>query len=401
MKALALVLIAMTAHAANVVDSHDVKPLEFETVFNEPGFNDQPDYTVENKVVALVNEAVPGSVIRLSQYHFNRPAIANALVAASKRGVDVRVVLDGSNEPRVVNEGSGQKILSEQLVCKEGEDCLKFCHGPISFKLGSHSFGGSCNGLIIDHNKFVILSELSTGDRNVVVQSSENYTDDQQHLYNDLIVIKNDKSLFDGFTAYWENLFRDHTRLGHFEDAIGDGPVRAKYFPRLFGPDPIMQMLKRVSCEPAGSMIRVVAADFTRTDVAARLGELARQGCDVKVLSRFDPKAFSPAATVGHKLGRNLIVLPYEGKSLATRSENSIHAKMMIIDAAVDGSSEKIPLVLTGSHNLDFFSLHTNDETLLEIQDQRVFDRYLKFWNDILDQARAANVTLVYGKNRS
>jgi phosphatidylserine/phosphatidylglycerophosphate/cardiolipin synthase-like enzyme len=69
----------------------------------------------------------------------------------------------------------------------------------------------------------------------------------------------------------------------------------------------------------------------------------------------------------------------------------------MLIDASVDRSSERRPYVITGSHNLDFFSLHTNDETMLIIQDRATFDSYLDFWNRIDTDARASGKTLIYG----
>lgn len=378
------------------------QPFDAEVTFNTPGFHDQEDTTVEQKLVELINRAAPGSAILMAQYNFSRPATARALNAASERGVDVRIVLDGNNLESKDVAGNATSIVlngengSEGLKCSD-DSCIKFCKGPIHFKLKKKSFGGSCNGFVINHNKFFLFSKLTDGAENVVVQSSENITDGQMHMYNDLIVIKNDRGLYNGFMDYWGSLYRNHFRLSHYKDAVGDGPVEAKFFPRYLGRDPVVQMLDRVSCKIPGSVIRVSAADFTRLDVAARLRDRAKEGCDVKVISRFEPRMMSPGKGVGKRLGRNMIILPYLGKSLEYQAKNSIHTKLMIINASVDGSAEKRAFVLTGSHNLDFFSLHTNDETMLVIEDQKTFDQYLDFWNRINADAHAAGFLLTYG----
>jgi len=41
-------------------------------------------------------------------------------------------------------------------------------------------------------------------------------------------------------------------------------------------------------------------------------------------------------------------------------------------------------LVLTGSHNLSVTSLRLNDDTLLRIESEALFDAYRRFWEDIL-----------------
>jgi hypothetical protein len=380
--------------------------LDADIVFNTPGFKGAIDLTIENKLVDLINMATPGSTIRMAQYSFDRPATALALNAASHRGVDVRLVLDGSNSFHKNLPGNATAIVlhgtadSTALSCRDGS-CVKFCKGPVGVKLGHRYFGGSCNGLVINHNKFFLFSRLSSGDENVVAQSSENLSENQMHMYNDLIIIKNDRGFFEGMTSYWDSLFEDHTRFKHFPSAMGDGPVRARFFPRLLGRDPVKDLLERVTCQIPGSIVRVAAADFTRAGVADRLRALSNAGCDVKAITRFDPQLFSPSAAVGDRLGPLLMVLPYRGKSLATQSINSIHTKLMLVHASIDGSKLKIPYVLTGSHNLDFFSLRTNDETLLEIQDQKVFDTYLQFWNRIDSDARTSGITLVFPKEKS
>ena len=71
---------------------------------------------------------------------------------------------------------------------------------------------------------------------------------------------------------------------------------------------------------------------------------------------------------------------------------NSIHTKMILIDAAMEGSDERVQIVLTGSQNLDIYSLKTNDECQMEIRDPQIYSQYLGFWEKILQDAKNAGL---------
>jgi hypothetical protein len=375
--------------------------LDAEVVFNEPGFHDRPSKAVENKYVSLIDQATPGSSIHMAMYQFTRLPVAEALVRASHRDVNVRLVLDGGNYIDQMKPGNAVTLLtSDALKCSE-KPCVKFCFGPVQIKIKDQTFGTGCNGLVINHNKFMLLSKLDDGSKNVSVQSSSNLSDEDLHQYQDILTIKNDKGLYDGYLDYWQMLYRDHTRLTPHKDIRGSGPVHASFFPRIVNKDPVMKLLRRVSCEIPGSNIRVAEADFNRLNVASRLQELKKQGCDVKVITRLEPAMFSPAVGVATRLGSSVLILPYRSKNPEYRSVNSVHTKMILIDAALDDSDERRQVVATGSHNLDFFSLRTNDETLLEVEDKAVYDQYIRFWSRLNEDARTSDLNLLEGNDRS
>lgn len=377
-------------------------PLDAEVFFNTPGFKDLPTTTIEDKMVELIGLAVPGSKIRMSIYQMSRVAVPKALIAASQRGVDVALVLDGGMLDLKETPGTGIFLLANgspetgQLVCKSGS-CLKFCHSPIKFRIHGMPFGGACNGTVINHNKFILFSKLSTGAENVVAQSSSNLENEQLHDYNDLVIVKNDQGLFNGFLAYWENLKRNHVRIVPFHDAVGDGNVVAKFFPRIITGDPVMQALKRVNCSLPNSHILVSEADINRLNFASLLRRLSDAGCDVKVITRLDPEMLSPIVGIPKRLGSHLMMIPFLEKNGDIALRNTIHTKLILIDASIDGSKEKRTLILTGSDNMDFFSLHTNDETILEIEDGALFNSYVKFWNRLRSDIINDHVKYFYG----
>ncbi len=96
---------------------------------------------------------------------------------------------------------------------------------------------------------------------------------------------------------------------------------------------------------------------------------------------REEPEHKSPGTKIRETLGSNLKVLPFKTAGMEEPGPNSIHSKIVLIEASIDGSKDKKTLVMTGSHNLNLTSLRLNDEVLLKIWDPVVFADYLKYWN--------------------
>ena len=386
--------------------------LDFDVVFNTPGFNGAPSTTIEDKLIELIRHSKTGSKIRGSFYVIrDRFALVKALVMASHRGVDVEMVFDGGTKYRLDEPGNvlhkliygGFDGRPDGLRCLSG-DCVKFCSGALSIPLSltgltkENVLGMGCSGIIVNHNKFFLFSELDTGEKDVIAQTSANITSGQLGHYNDLLILKNDKVFFDGLMGYWENLKKDDTAIFEkaYPNVVSDnGRLKAYFFPRMFLKDPVLSLLKKVSCKLPSSTIQVAQSVFTRTKVAKQMARLRSEGCQIRVITRDDARQFSPDKKVAEYIGDDLIVLPYKGNEVDRQSVNSIHTKIILINASVNGSSEKIPIVITGSHNLDLPSLRTNDEILIEIHNQRLFDLYNNFLDKIIQDAKTAGVKMM------
>ncbi len=368
-------------------------PPSISTVFNTPGFSNQSTLTIENKLIQTITEALPGSSIRVAMYILDRPSVARALVLAAERQIDVQLVLDGRNERYadasaidiVINGFAGHSGIES---CSE-KPCVKFCHGPLSaLKLGHGNIGGSCHGLVINHNKFFLFSALTGARQDVVIQTSANIDQYQLRKYNDLVEIDNDADLYQGYANYWAGLKRDRTRLTAPCGFTGLSGTRVYLFPRLIGKDPVVGLLKRVSCELPGSTIRASESDFGRIGVSKELARLERAGCSVRILVVDDPELQQPGQKARRLLGDSLALI----RDRYQDDTNSVHTKLMLIDASIDGSPLKKKVILTGSHNLDQFSEKTNDETLLEINDEKTYETYLTFWKQIVTEAHDAKI---------
>ncbi|MFW6092714.1 MAG: phospholipase D-like domain-containing protein, partial [Pseudomonadota bacterium] len=292
---------------------------------------------------------------------------------ARRKGVTVRVVADSKS---LATDDSALEMLmngNDELPPLGGCDggCVSVCRA-------------GCHGFHINHNKFLLLSELEDGSRWVVAQSSANFTAGQHRNYNDLLVFHNDRELYATFEAYFDDLDRRLWSPRYYREEETTSGIAVHFFPRLFGPDPIVDILDSVQCDP-GSTIRVAHSRFEsfRLDVARKLRELSDQGCDVHAILRREPRRFSPGRAVLGELDELATVLPYKGHDIDGK-RNAIHTKLMLIKAPHGGSEEPRHLVLTGSHNLSVTSLHLNDEVLLRVDNAALFAAYEKFWDEIL-----------------
>lgn len=366
-----------TPVVALVDEHHELDDqVSIEVTFNQPGLGkNRPSSRLEDRFIELISQALPGSEISMSIYTFRRETVARALLEAQQRGVRVRVVVDnksrGSPALSLLQHGDG--TLPPLGNC--AGRCLKVCW------LG-------CQGLHINHNKFALFSELGDGSRWVVVQTSANLTRGQLRHYNDLIVIKNDHRIYEAFAGYFSDLMRPLWRPSYSRHSTGSSPIEAYFFPRLFGADPVLDILGDVECDD-DSLIRVAHSRFEaqRRKVAKRLRTLAEHGCDVHVIARSEPGKRSPGTSVVDELDDLITVLPYKGPELEGR-RNALHTKLILIKAPYRGSEEPQHIVLTGSHNLSITSLRLNDEVLLRIDDEAVFDSYESFWDSIIEAHR-------------
>lgn len=348
--------------------------VELEATFNQPGLNDEPSTRLEDRVIQMISLAVPGSEIFVSIYTFTSVAVAESLLDAQDRGVTVRVLVDnkslrrGNAAMELLRWGSAER---DRLRGCPGR-CVKICW------IG-------CHGFHINHNKFVLFSELRDGSRWVVAQSSANFTTGQHSHYNDLIVIKNDRQLYRVFTEYFSDLGRRVWSPRYYRRERGASGINVYFFPRLFGPDPIAKMLDDVECD-SDSVIRVAHSRFDswRMKVARRLRALSDRGCDVHVILREEPGKFSPGSAVTKELDGLVTVLPYKGGP-GGEARNAIHTKLLLIKSRYAGSDKPRHMVLTGSHNLSLTSLRLNDEVLLRVDNEALFDAYARFWGSILE----------------
>lgn len=336
---------------------------EVEVYFSVPGpTGAEEDLTLEEKVKELLALAKPGSEVLAAVYTWSRTTMADAFIEAYQRGVDVRLII-GSDYPAVTK--LQQSLRSGRvLVCRDAEGTPNGCHGGR-----------------INHNKFFLFSELADGSRDVVVQSSANLTFTQIRFANNMVIIRNDTGLYNDYHMYWNDLYRERDDLDYYREGEDDGFVQAYFFPRSEGNgstgenDTVVEILDELGVGPEGQ-IHVAMAFWSnaRVAIANRLAALDSAGTEVRViLNAEEAGANVVAALVGG--GVEVIHFPF------------VHSKYLLVDHGIGRLRER--LVFTGSHNYTSPALRSNDEVLLRLRDDAVYDAFSADWEAMSDHPRA------------
>lgn len=366
-----IVLMSFVAHARSL-----------EVVFNKPGFQGQKESKIESRLIELIDSTVSGGHINISVYRFDSNKIVESLISASKRGVVVKVLMDGGSQKLANDPSHPLHTLAES-------ELLKFCVDK------------GCRSLHINHNKFALFSNLNSGEKHLVAVTSSNLNVDQQFMHNDLLIVKDDETLYSEFLRYWESISTDKTEFSRFKSVLSkENEIQAYFFPIFWGRDPVLDILKDVDCSIPGSSIKLAHSRFddSRVEVAKQLKLLQEQGCDLKLILRTERSVRSPGREVINILGRFIALLDYKDKNGEIISKNSIHTKMILIDAGFRGSSTRQKIILTGSQNLNYTSWKLNDEVMLMIRgNDEVFNSYEHFFYDIIQlyQRRLFCINLV------
>jgi hypothetical protein len=338
-------------------------PPQKEAVFNMPK-GDVPDVAIEEKITEITKLAAPGSTVRVAIYHWTRAQMATAFVEARARGVDVRVVLDKDNLDMNGEHNSAVKALEAGLM----PGAVTLCH--------EGKATGACIGSNINHNKFFLFSELTDGSKNVVLQTSQNLTTTQTHLWNNLVVVRDDEALYAGYLEYWNDLHAQKPDPGYYRFFDGTTGTKAYFFPREAG-DTVEGVLDNATCP--GTSIRLAMAIFTngRTNIANKLVSMKKAGCSVE-------------AVLGTEAGSEIVstlkaggvkVLPFEAPT-----GESVHSKYLLIDGVYTGTPDR-KVLWTGSHNYSENALRDNDEALLKIDDGAIFDAFAANWAALAAEA--------------
>ncbi|SIR80779.1 Phosphatidylserine/phosphatidylglycerophosphate/cardiolipin synthase [Natronorubrum daqingense] len=343
--------------------SRDDRSAPIEPIFSYPTVGASDDVH-ERTVRDLLIRAVPGTAVHLTTFTFTRPPLARACIAAADRGVDIHLLLDdnsvGADATQLLRKQLGDRV----SITEDG------------------AIGHNNN-----HNKFLLVERLTTGESNVVWQSTSNFTRKQLYRHNTSVVFREDDTLYDIYRHYWNELAAGNTDLDY--NRIEETDSATVYFSPRSDIDTHLEALRNVVPGP-DTTIRFMNSiwNTNRLAVVNRLAELIEQECRVEVILN------ESESTVGPNLrGAGAAVLEYPDISLSdgTGSEipPNVHSKNMLIDADFDigrGKTERRKLVFTGSQNLSGPGLSDNDETFLQIEDDDVYCTFLADWKLVHEQ---------------
>ncbi|HEX2316350.1 MAG TPA: phospholipase D-like domain-containing protein [Thermomonospora sp.] len=362
------------AGTANVVFAPRPGP-----VFNDPRGRPAQQYAIMRHIERHIATSPKGSQIRVAVYSMDLDQFANRLIAAHRRGVHVKVLMDAQS----VND------TWERLASVLGDDpnarsyavlCTGGCLSP---------YQGDDETVPSLHSKYYL---FSGGGKPTVTVSSANPTALQAEVvWNNSHTVVGDKGLYNAFVRNFTDMTRGANGAydADYHWTYGTNP-KAYFWPKAWGgSDTIVTMLDQVTCSKRyPSRVRVAMFQWTsgRVAIARRLARMASRGCRVTVIYPRDLIARSVRST----LARSRVVVHdvTYGRDSDGYARYYTHNKYLLIDGRYAGVNRR-KIVLTGSANFTMTGLYYNDEVHLRILGARVHDAYLRNFHQQIIAARS------------
>lgn len=216
--------------------------------------------TLANDLIRRIDAVPAGGAIDVVMYSTTRDDMAQALVAAAARGVDVRML---TSHPKPDGEKSGDVADKVQGLV----DRLRLLQRPVKVGWGSLTRSGK---LGIEHRKLVLIDPdpAVDGDEQTISDSG-NWTYSLDTAYNDRVVVT-DRCLYVAAREHLDVLWKDRAAKKIGALTTCDGRRRLWMMPEV-QTDPVLTWAKGAQC---GLGSRVTFANFY---LAASKAELIDQ----------------------------------------------------------------------------------------------------------------------------
>jgi len=383
-----------------------IKPVLKEEVY--------PDFSMFVELERLFSKIVPGSIVRGALYMWNKDAGLNKSKYREKwkeepgnplfvtdqfllksRDCDSQLILDNySSEYHKKTLKHLMVSLGEKNIFidpRQGENDPEYRRKL--FESGERAKFGYM------HDKFFLISELEGIGKYVIIQLTANINVTQCHQFNNMLVVYDDKDLFDKYLMHWDNLKNNIEMRNRGETILNlnmfseipaeiDKESRAAVFfcPRKTCPIEF-ELRKILNYAPSSRVkIDVAMAYLTRSNFADVLSKLKRNGCRVRILlseevQNENAREFLRKYKLKYRILKNHMY-NYETytdengkKRIQDNWKARMHHKFVLIE------NDRRYIVWTGSYNLTFPGLKLNDESVLRVCDKSVFRRYRKMFN--------------------
>ncbi len=326
-------------------------------------------------VLSAIQHSPRGSSIRIATYAFSDAAIENALIAAAKRGVSVRVLVATNTK----NDESRSWARLKHALGSPGRGAHKSTWARACVR--------SCRGASgTMHTKMYLFSHVGH-QRWVTMFGSANLTRFAfagQWNHIDSVI---GKSTYDRFSRIFSSMAPDRPVKQEFQ-RFHTAQLSGMLFPsprRSVKNDPMAPVINQIRCDGADKTIVRISMYSWFDERGIALARLVRkkwdQGCDVKVVVGLTNNLVREA--LRHKGKRGPVPMRVVYKSNHSGDELYYdHSKYVAISGNYGGN--RTSLVWTGSMNFTAFGF-SNDEIVIRLNGSRVYSDYeLNFqrvWN--------------------
>ncbi len=336
---LSVILIAGSFRAVSAA----VEPGSFmEVYFNNP-YAPKRDTTLQDMIIEAINTAK--NHVYLATYNFTDKKVAEALISAVDRGLEVRVVIHGENA---------------------GKDVV-----------GNMEAGGveifEANGQGLMHAKFIVLDDDAT------ISGSANMTPSSFFYDNNFMIFLRSKEANAIFSAEFDEMFFDNLFGAESPKSDEPGIIELEDGTRFlvrFAPEDNIGKTVTTVIEAARKEVRILAYSFTEDAIGKALVGRWENGVDVAVVFEGE-KAFRDKGGEAPFLKGQGVPIFMDGSADAL-----MHEKVVIIDGS---------FVAAGSYNFTRSADRFNDEQVLFISSPEIAEDFLAEFEKIYAEAEPGN----------
>jgi len=343
-----------TPFAASLPQTAATSSSWWEVYFTDPTHINNPDDlsgSIPEILIDYINQAQTS--IHIAAFEFDLTPVADALIAAHQRGVDVRWVTDDEHGLEADEDpGRGQFAMLENAGIEVRSDD---------------------RGALM-HDKFWIFDGKTvwTGSDNITVSANFKQNNNVIVLHSPEIAAMFERE----FQEMWNGEFgpRSPSTVDEQSAVIEGTPVQVLFASE---DDVIAHLLPYI--EAAQTSIRFMAFSFTEDALGEAMRERAAKGVDV--------------AGIFEKVGSDTQyseMIPFWCANIPVRQDGNpsfMHHKVIIVDAET---------VITGSLNFSDSADTSNDENVVVLQNERIAAKYLeefnRLWKDASPPSLDANV---------
>ena len=319
--------------------------------FNNPIGTPTQQRKLLQQVIRTVNSTPAGATIRMAVFSFGDGPTADALIAAHRRGVNVKMVFAGENVYPAM----------DRLRAALGTDT-----GAGSFvRICDYSCRGDRGQM---HAKYFSFSKAG-GAKWITMVGSVNLTQhNAQDQWNDLYTRVDDRPYFRAYGRWFGQLKADQpVAKQYLHKAVDGADIRMTPVDLTAETDPILLALDNVQCRVTIDDQEVRTGVYISTHawneergkaIAWKVAALSGEGCDVKVFFGTGMGAAVKSILKNHGVRMR------KGQHPGIRT----HQKVMIVSGGYDGEPSTVR-AWTGSQNWSTRATH-RDDLIVRVDDQ-------------------------------
>ena len=344
-------------------------------VFNNPKGSKAQELRIITEINRSIDAAPRGSTIRMAQYLFDINSVADKLIRAHRRGVNVHVLIDdGANnkQTRKVKRALGTNKRARSFVAT----CRRGCMSDIASVM---------------HAKFYLFSKAGYAKHVSIISSANPYTGNTFKSWNNSHTIVNNFTIYASLSYYFQDMLKDKTNRNYFRTTTS-GPYKLYLYPGTpkRGQQIVMPLdvFSHIGCRTAGkgsgykgrTVIRVGMWGWTygRLDAAKMLWSLHNRGCKVDVIlnkGRTNRRVIEALTRTSKRYGKMPVYDAWVDKNNNDFGEYYMHHKTVIVSGNWFGR-KSAHVTYTGSANFSAPATLTNNDIVLRVLGRGTYNAY-------------------------